>query len=90
MPEDAFIEIANAITMLRRAFMRAGLRPPKAIELETHEDGDRLRLSLPRDMLVAEPRMTDRGPQWVCSIVGLDIHYPGQWRARERGGIDFV
>jgi hypothetical protein len=88
---DPMREICNAILRLRAAFKCAGMDAPVLIELGKHEDGDRLRYVMPRDMLLAQPQITDKpDPEWVCNIVGMEVRYPGRWRARQRGGRDFV
>ena len=89
--EEAVVEIANSILRLRQSFRRLGLQPPKAIELSNHEDGDRLRCMAPRDMLQFNADMGGGAdPEWVANICGVEVRYPGQWRARERGGRDLV
>lgn len=85
LSEQAFQDIAGAIHRLRAAFKRHGLEPPKSIELGSHEDGDRMRHYMPRDLVLAQPKFTDLpDPRWVCNIIGMEIHWPGKWRAYER------
>lgn len=89
--EEQIRAIGEAILKLRKAFLTAGLKPPVSIELGHHVDGTKLRCLLPPDLYLSQPQITDSpDPQWVCNIMGMEVRYPGQWRARERGGRDFV
>lgn len=88
---EAMREICNAILHLRRAFIQAGMKPPVSLEIADREDGMRLRYVMPADMIAAQPQMTSKDdPEWVANIVGMEVRYPGQWRARLRGGRDFI
>lgn len=80
--EVAFRELANALTRLRGAFIKAGFEPPKAIELASHEDGFRLRHILPREMIYAttqQGRLKD-SDDVVMNIVGVELRYPAKHR----------
>lgn len=89
--EEAWVDLANSILRMRRSFVRLGLQPPKAIELASHKDGDRLRCCTPGDLVRFDPGMGRHDdPEWVATICGTEVRYPGHWRARERGGRDLV
>jgi hypothetical protein len=91
LSEQTLNDIADALHRLRRAFIRHGLNPPVSVELATYEDGERLRYSLPRNLIITQPTLTDApDPRWCCNIVGVELLWPGKWRARERGGRDLV
>jgi hypothetical protein len=91
MSDEAFTDIANAILRLRRAFLKHHMEPPKSIELATIDEGHRFRYYMPKDMVMMTPRQpSGNDPEWVCTIAGMEVRFPGQWRAREKGGRDFV
>jgi hypothetical protein len=90
MNDDAFRDIANAVMRLRHAFLRHGFEPPSAIELGSHENGDRLRYALPRDLVVAQPRMDKDDPEWCFDFQGVEFRYPAHWRSTKRGGREAV
>lgn len=82
MADDAFDDVFNAIANLRIAFMRHGIEPPKSIELSTYKDKDIFLHKMPRDMVLAQPRMgeTRKDAEWVANIMGVEIRMPAQWR----------
>lgn len=85
LSEQAFQDIASALHRLRAAFVRYGMKPPISVELGSHDDGYRLRSYMPRDLVSAQPRMTDKpDPEWVCNIIGVELRWPGRWRAYMR------
>lgn len=90
--EQAFTSIANATMQLRAAFIRAGLEPPKCIEIGKHEDGYRLRHILPRDMVMAHAAegRSDRDPDVVFTIMGVEFRYPAAYRSLRGGGFDII
>lgn len=90
MSDEAFTDIANAVMRLRHAFMRHGLKPPVAIELGAHQDGDHLRYILPRDLVMAQPRMDRDDPEWCFDFQGLEFRYPAKWRYTQRGGKEVI
>lgn len=85
LSEQAFYEIADAIFKLRVVFQKYHLKPPKAIELATLEDGRRLLLSMPKGMMSYQPRLGE-SPEMVANIGGVEIIYPAQIRAERNGG----
>lgn len=88
---EAFEDIANALMHLRAAFIKHHMKAPKCIELATRKDGDILRYMLPMDMIYTQPEIGRRDdPDIVMNIVGFEVRYPAQFRARERGGFDIV
>lgn len=92
MSDDAFHDIANAIAGLRRAFLKHHLNPPTCVELKSAEDGDRLRYSIPRDMLMAQPAESlrnPRDPDIVMHLVGMEIRYPARIRSKQGGGFEY-
>lgn len=89
--EEAWVDLANSILRLRRSFVRLGLQPPKAIEVATYEDGMRLKSRTPGDLVRFDPGMGRHDdPEWVGTVCGTELRFPGKWRARERGGRDLV
>lgn len=86
MTEDAFHDIAAALHRLRRAFAKHDLKPPVALELANRRDGERLTMSIPRDMLVAVPQADRADPEIVMNLVGFEIRYPAQFRSVQGGG----
>jgi hypothetical protein len=91
MTEKTFDDIANALMRLRAAFKRHGLECPVALELKTRRDGDHLRHMVGRDMTYSQPQMgRGQNPDIVINLVGFEIRYPAEFRARERGGFDIL
>lgn len=89
MNEEQFNEIAQAVFALRLAFIRAGMRPPKSIELASRKDGDFFRHYSPKDMVVFVPRQA-QGAEWCGTIMGVEVRMPGQWREHPGGDRRFV
>lgn len=86
MNEEAFYDIMNAVGHLRRAFVRRNMSPPVSIEIGSIEDSYAFRCYMPKDMVLAQPRMNDKDPEWVCNIQGVEIRMPAQWRSELGGG----
>lgn len=87
MDEEAFTDIANAIMRLRQAFLRHHLQPPIALEIGSREDATRLRASMPRDLIHAQPQMRDKGPEIVFNLAGVEFRCPAEWRAIRQDGV---
>lgn len=85
--EDAFDDIMRAVFNLRMAFLKHGMEPPVSIELGSQRDSDTLRHSMPRDLILAQPRMgeTRADAEWVCNIQGVELRMPAQWRLERDG-----
>ena len=88
--EEFFDDLSKATHLLRRAFLKRGLKPPTAVVIEDRDAGDRLRASLPQNMIYAQPNMGDKGPEWVFNIGGVDFRYPGAWFAAPGGNRKLV
>lgn len=90
--EDAFNEIATAIMRLRATFIKHGFKPPKSLEMDSHQDGDRMRYILPRDMIAAYPAQSLRDENDIdimFNILGIEFRYPAKFR-RERGSTRII
>lgn len=87
MSESPFDDIANALFRLRTAFVKHGMEPPVSIELGHVKDADWFRHAMPRDLVVAQPRMgvDEDNPEWVCNIMGVEVRMPAQWRGTKAG-----
>ena len=85
--EAAFKEVMNAMQRLRVAFLKCGMNVPVSIELGTVRDGDIFRHRMPREYVLAQPRMgeTKADAEWVANMFGIEVRMPAQWR-RERDG----
>jgi hypothetical protein len=92
MSDEAFTDIANAVLRLRHAFLKHNLNPPASLELASHDDAAKLRDMLPREMVMATPSMGNdpARPDIVFPVCGVEMRYPAEFRARERGGFDIV
>lgn len=89
--DEAFTDIANAIGRLRIAFLKHNLTPPKSIELGDHDAGDRFRHAVGTNMVLTQPRLEGRDdPELVCHFMGIEIRYPGHWRALRGGGRELI
>lgn len=85
--DETFNDIAKAVHQLRRAFLKNGLTPPSSIELGAHEDGDRLRYSMPRDLMipmVARDLDDKESAHIVFQLVGIEFRYPAKKRQVSR------
>lgn len=82
-----FDDVMEAIWRLRTAFIKHGMNPPISIELGHVKDGDWFRWSAPTDLMLAQMRMgVDKdNPEWVCSIMGVEVRMPAQWRRTKDG-----
>lgn len=88
-------DILDALYGVRVAFVAAGLEPPAAICLKSHDDGMRL-LSAIRDCGVMIYSAPDRnykpvehpdGSIWMeAEFAGMKIHWPANRWAMEAGG----
>jgi hypothetical protein len=79
---SSFDRIIEAIRTLNHEFRIAGLKPPAAIELASRDDGDRLRMMAPRD-LVGDSRFVKVDAQTgllanECQICGTVVRWPGK------------
>ena len=85
--KTAFDDVMEAIARLRIAFIKHGMKPPASIELGHVKDGDWFRWSAPKDMVMFQPRMgvEKDNPEWVCSIQGVEVRMPAQWRGTASG-----
>lgn len=90
--EQAFADILDAVYRLRKAFIKNGLQPPISIELGDPRDSTHFRYMLPKDMALAQPRMgdTEKDAEWVCSLMGIEVRMPGQWRSGPDGKLHFL
>ena len=79
--EEAFNDIANAVMRLRAAFIQHGFKPPKSLEMESHQDGDLMRHILPRDMIAAHPTQSlrdENDTDIMFNILGIEFRYPAK------------
>ena len=91
MSEDFF----DSLHTIRATFMRAGLEPPQAIILASHEEGMRF-LSAIRDSGMMVYKMPDAaykpvehpdGSMWMqAEFAGMKIHWPANRYATQAGG----
>jgi hypothetical protein len=85
MREQSFYQdLAEAVYLLRSAFLKHRLAPPKAIELATCDDGKKFKLLMPPEIQFV-PQIADN-PEMVTKLCGVEIIYPAAQRAEKNGG----
>lgn len=82
MDDRAFEDIADALYRLRVAFKKHGMEAPVSIELGSYRDKDAFLYLMPRDLVLAQPRMgeTQQDAEWVANVMGIEVRMPAQWR----------
>ena len=85
----------DSLHTIRATFMRAGLEPPQAIILKSHEEGMRF-LSAIRDSGMLIYQIPDQayklvehpdGSMWMqAEFAGMKIHWPANRYATQAGG----
>ena len=70
---DKIRDIADAVLLLRRAFVAAGMSSPVSIELGSRDDEYALKHLMRPDVPYAEPYMATDDPECIGMVMGMKV-----------------
>ena len=89
-------DVLDGLMQVRATFMRANLKPPTVMLLESHEEGMRFLNEISRVAVVGSPGFTRvvemaDGSAWMeCEVMNIAVRWPANRVARPDGCWSYV